>query len=336
MQVIVAMFDRPDFQSIPFEQVPLDRDLRVMDEKWMHDYEQEWIRQFDGRATNECSAGYITPVAARSIGQGWLEMSWYLISADRFHEVPVFLPKSSFITCVDVPAYDEKPRIFVKSEWLTELHERPLATFAIVDAIGIKTLLRSGELSAVALQALRDRVDTIADRHPHLGFVSFADSFLVKQVWSVGHVDSEIRYTYQPETLFPVIAELHKAIEQTIRAKAYTLMTQGINSYGDPGAIHVSAKQNHVSLNSLGVPFAQLRAIEDAARRAIRAHTHPPGELYMDSNLFRSLKLKIEYDRDQLPRWPYQSPMTKSEGATYVATSMEAIVSNIRLNSRPH
>jgi hypothetical protein len=324
------MFDHPGFVSYSFEDVPLDRDLVVMDEKWMKEYEKEWIAQFAGvNQSDPYALGYITPVAARSVGAGWLEMSWYLISVDRFHEIPVFLPKSSFVACVDVSDYDEKPHIFVRTAWLAELHERPLATFAIVDAIGIKSLLQKGELLADALAALRDRVDAVADQNPQLGFISFADTFLVKQVWSVGHVESQIRYTYEPESLFPVIAELHRAIEQELGTGAYTLMTQGINAYDDPVALHVSGKQNHVSLNSLGVPFAQLRAIEDAARGAIRAHTHAPSELYMDSNLFRSLRLKIEFDRDSLPAWPYQSPMTNSDGATYIATSASLIVNNL-------
>jgi hypothetical protein len=324
------MFDNHGFTSINFDQIPLDTDLVVMDEKWMQEYEREWVKQFNGAVATPYEVGYVTPVAARSVGDGWAEMSWYFISADRFHEVPIFLPRSSFVTAVDVPAYDEKPHIFVQSTWIDELHGRPLATFAIVDAVGIKSILQGGGLPASALRALRSRIDAIADQYPHLGFISFAGAFLVKQVWSAGHVERKVRYTYEPEALFPVIAELHQAIEQELGTGAYTLMTQGINAYDDPDALHVSRKKNHVSLNSLGVPFAQLRAIEDAARRAIRTHTHAARELYMDSNLFRSLRLNIGYDRDKLRLWPYESPMTNAGGATYVAASMNDIVSNLR------
>jgi hypothetical protein len=324
------MFDHQGFLRYSFNHVPLDTDLYLMDEKWMQAFEQDWLQQLDGTGAASYGVGYASPAAARSVGDSWLEMSWYVNIINRFHEVPVFLPKSAFVTCIDVANYDEKPHLFVRSNWLTELHERPLATFAIVDAAGVKTLLQSGKLPAKALHALRDRIDAIGARHPELGFISFADSLLVKQVWSVGHIEGQVRYTYEPEALFPVIAELHRAIEQELGTGAYTVMTQGINSYDDPLALHVSARQNHVSLNSLGVPFAQLLAIDSAARKASKAKVHAKSELYVDSMLFRSLNLKYEFDRTRQTHWPYQSPMTHSVGATYVATSISTIVDNLR------
>jgi hypothetical protein len=150
---------------------------------------------------------------------------------DRFHEVPLFLPENRIVTCVDIPAYDENPHIFVRSAWLTEIHEKPLATFALVDAIGIKALLQRGQLPAVSLQALRAKIDAVADKYPHFAFVSFADALIVKQVWSVGHVESSIRYTYSPETLFPAVSDLLGAITEVLGVDAYTVMTQGMNAY---------------------------------------------------------------------------------------------------------
>ena len=324
------MFKHPNFRTSPIAEIGsrLDEDLIVMDEIWMADYEREWVKQFDGDQAEPYGVGYVTRVAARSVGDGWLELSWYVNISDRFHEVPLFLPEDCIVACVEVPAYGEDLHIFVRSAWLTDIHERPLATFALVDAAGVKALLQRGRLPAASLQALRTRIDAIAEKYPQLAFVSFADSLLVKQVWFVGHVGSSIRYTYAPEALLPAILELQGAITEVLGLDAYAVVTQGMNAYDDHSPLHVSARKNHVSLNSLGVPFAQLMAIESAARDAIHTGTHLHSGIYMDALLLRSLKLNYEF-RQSLPLWPYRSPMTGAPGATYVATSLQAILDSL-------
>lgn len=323
------MFQREEFGSKTFADVPLDRDIIVRDEREIEAYEREWTNHFDGKSAN-LAGGFVSCAAARSVDHEWIELSWYPNVFDRFHEVSVFLPKSAFVACVDLWNYDEKPTIFVRSDWLTELHERPLVAFAIVDAIGIKDLLRAGSLRAESLRQLRDEIDAIADRYPDFGFISFADSLLVKQAWSVGHVGSDIRYTYAPETLLPVVIELRRAFEKSLGVPAYAIMTQGLNSYAEYAPLHRSASGNHISLNTLGLPFAQLMAIDEAARKAIRTNVHAPADLYLDSTFFRSLRLKFT-TKDVFPeKYSYRSPMTKSLRSTYVATSAEAILDQLR------
>jgi hypothetical protein len=322
-------FTHPQFRRFEIAEIPLNTDLIIMDERWMADYATEWTKEFAGEAVNPALVGYITMVAARSVGDGWAELAWYVNISGRFHEVPLFLPADRIVACVDIPAYDEKPHIFVRSDWLTDIHEKPFSTFAWVDAIGIKELIQTGRLPSTNLHELRSRIDLVAANYPHLAFVSFADTLLVKQVWSVGHVGSSIRYTYSPETVLPAIFDLHSAINEVLGVDAYTVMTQGMNAYDDPAPLHISPQQNHISLNTLGVPFAQLQAIEIAARHAIRSGDHLPCSLYMDSSLYRSLNLDYNY-RESLRIWPYESPMTRAAGATYVATSIQGILGNLR------
>jgi hypothetical protein len=326
--VTATTFTHPQFRRLDIADIPLNSDLIVMDEKWIADYEREWVQVFNSSSADPYTVRYITPVSARSVGDGWVELSWYVNINDRFHEVPLFLPEDCVVACVDVPAYDEKPHVFVRSAWLADIHEKPLATFALVDAIGIKDLLQKGRLSAASLRALRTRFDDLAAKNPQLGFISFADALIVKQVWSIGQVGSSTRYTYSPESLFPAISDLQSAISDVLGVGAYTVMTQGMNAYDDHAPLHISAHHNHISLNSLGVPFAQLLAIETAARQAIRTGKHGPCGLYMDSLLHRSLKLDYGF-RESLALWPYESPITRALGATYVATSIQAVLGSL-------
>lgn len=323
------MLQNENFQAVSFKEIPLNLDLIVMDERWIPEYDREWVKVFSGDKTADTNVGFVTHVAARSIGDEWVEMSWYPNTNDRYHEVPVFLPRSAFITCVDLSKYDERPRVFVKSDWLAEVHERALAAFAIIDAIGVKRLLQSGNIDGEALRSLRDRVDEIAARYPDFVFISFADSLLVKQVWSIGHIDCDIKYTYSPEALLPVVAELRDAFKQSLCLSAYAIMTQGLNSQADGAALHTSASGNHISLNMLGLPFAQLMAIEEAARRAIREKSHAPAELYLDAMFFRSLKFKFGFERNRVATYSYRSPMTNSSNAAYVAISGKEITDNL-------
>jgi hypothetical protein len=75
------MFTHPLFQKIRVVDIPLDADLIIMEEKWIADYEREWIRVFDGEGSADpYTVGFVTRVAARSIGEGWMELSWYVIN----------------------------------------------------------------------------------------------------------------------------------------------------------------------------------------------------------------------------------------------------------------
>lgn len=323
------MFEHPNFDQYSFDDIPLNRDLILMDEIWMRTYEQEWLKHYGGEEA-DLYPGYVSYAAARSVSDNWLELSWYPNTFERFHEISVFLPKTAFVACVGSWRYDEDPHIFVRTEWITELHERPLTAFAIVDAIGVKDLLRAGKLSSESLRHLRDRIDDIADSHTDFAFISFADSLLVKQVWSVGHVDSDIKYTYSPEALLPVASELRDAFMETLGVPTYAVMTQGVNAYDVNTSLHTSTKGNHVSLDTLGLPFAQLMSIEEAARQAIRSKVHPPAELYLDVMFFRSLRLKHEFDKKKLPVYQYQSPMTKSFNSGYVTASLNEILGHLK------
>lgn len=319
------MFQNPKFIKINFEEIPLNQDLIIMDEKWAKGYEREWEKLFNEKEAAPYSIGYVSWVAARSIGENWIELSWYPNIFDRFHEIPIFLPKSAFITCIDLSEHDEKPTIFVKSEWVEDLHTRPLAAFAIIDAIGVKEQLQSGALRPKSLQNLRELVDQTAANHPNLAFISFADSLLIKQSWSVGYADKNIKYSYSPEFLLPAIKELQKSFQTALNLPSYAIMTQGLNAYEDSQTIHTSSSGNHISLNTLGLPFAQLMAIEDSARCAIKNQIHPREELYIDSMLFRSLDFKPGVDKSKFKLHPYTSPMTKSQNSYYTATSYQEI-----------
>src|SRR5262245_35093535 len=148
------MFEHEYFDKYAFEEVPLNRDIYLMDELWMKDYERAWLSFFAG---GECeNVGYISYAAARRVNKRSLELSWYANAHTRFHEVIVDLPRDQFVACVGCWRYDEKPHVFVNGKWLERLHLRSHSIFALIDAVGVRSALKDGLLTRKKLIRLRN------------------------------------------------------------------------------------------------------------------------------------------------------------------------------------
>ncbi|BFU93425.1 MAG: hypothetical protein NTNFB02_01470 [Nitrospira sp.] len=171
------MFVHEHFDKYSFENIPLDRDCYMMDEQYIDEYEKSLLKVFD-RGEYE-PVGYVAPVAVRQIRDGFLELSWYPNSFDRFHEVIVNLPRSEFVCCVGSWRWDEKPRIFVKGPWLDTLYVRPYSVYGYVDAIGAKEALQKGLITKALVLRLRAEIDQLGIAYPQISFISFADTILI-------------------------------------------------------------------------------------------------------------------------------------------------------------
>ena len=110
------MFESPEFYNYDFDRVPLNRDIFLMDVVWMQEYEKTWLKFFNDRKQFD-PVGYIGYAAARSVTSSAVELSWYPNVTERFHEVNVVLPRDQFVACVGIRDYDEKPHLFVASDW---------------------------------------------------------------------------------------------------------------------------------------------------------------------------------------------------------------------------
>ena len=312
------MFDHHLFDKYAFDEIPLNRDLYLMDEIWMNEYEESLLAPFQGLEGEHEPVGYISYAAARSIEVAVAELSWYANIYDRFHEVRISLPRDQFVACVGSWQCDEKPHIFVKSNWLEHMYLQSYSTFALIDAIGVKQALRCGSLTREKLIQLRNRIDVLAVRHPDISFISFADNVLLKSNWHVGMYNHEIQYSYAPEMFIRLISEIQSAYREVLGLDVYAVLTQGSNAYYEDSLLHISDTRNHISLNSLGLPFAQLMSIDKAATKAIR-EARDGAEVYMDERFFHSLDFIVGFDKDMCRRNTYREPMTGENGMYFYA-----------------
>ena len=311
----MARISHPSLQVYKLSELPLRQDIFMMDEIYLDDWEAEQVRRIGGElSVSPSAAGYVTPVHISGVTSAGADLSWYPNSHDRFHEVKTFLPANAFVFCAVTDDSDERPRLFVKSDWLDKLHVRSNSIFALVDAVDMTNAIRSGSITRDKVIGLRDGLDEVATRNPLISFISFADSLLLKTNWTAGMVNSGVTYTYAPEHLLVLFQELQKLYRATLGLDIYAVLAQGSNEYYDDPLLHISSSQNHISLNSLGLPFAQITLIERAARQAIRSGEHSPAEIYMDEDLFHSLAFKVSEHRVTWASAPYAAKLTPEPG----------------------
>jgi len=331
------MFNHEIFEVFDFQNIPTGREGFLMDEKYMREYEENALRVYAGGNNKE--VGLINWVVCNSIRENSLELSWYVNILDRFHSIPVILPKDKLVACVECLETDQRPRIFVKRDWLEDLFMQTHSVFCMVDAIGFKKLMENGNISRELLSVLRDKIDELGKEYPQIVFISFADSVLLKSNWavsyhakwlknawlrfvwrrlrSVGYHTKWMKSTYDPEIFIEVISKLADIYRDVLNLDIYAVLTQGGNGYYDNSLLHVSGAGNHISLNSLGIPFADLQAIELAAKRAIKQGEHGPAQLYMDKSFYLSLKFKGGFKHDEQPSHAYQSKVKSGNGRYY-------------------
>ena len=115
----------------------------------------------------------------------------------------------------------------------------------------------------------------------------------------------------------------------------YAVLTQGSNEYYDETILHISDTKNHICLNSLGVPFAELLAIESSAKSALRDKVHPPAEIYMDEQYYHSLNFKFEFHKNKKPKNTYRAIM-KAETPHYFYCSCAELLSNLKEKNEKH
>lgn len=320
------MFDHVKFDHYSFENIPLACDLFLMDEKFMIEYEDMMLSCFNGAEYQ--NVGYISYIAARKIKDNSLELSLYPNVFDRFHEVIISLPKDQFVACIGCWDFSEKPRIFAKSAWIENIYLRSYSIFALIDADGVKKALESGDINRDKLIALRDQIDLLSQEYPSILFISFADSLLLKSNWRIEYDSHAINKSYHPETFIYLANKINDIYNKLLGLKTYAVIAQGSNEFYKDPLHHISITGNHISLNSLGLPFSQLQSIETAARKAIKDKLHGPSELYMDELYYHSLKFNHSFEKRKKPTNTYQTKMMETT-CKYYYMSIKDVMDNL-------
>lgn len=320
------MFEHREIDEIPFETVPTDEEVFLIDEAYLEEYDR-YLQAIIAREQVD-PPGQVGYAGVRRITNEGLEVSWYPNITDRFHEVAIFLPRDQFVACVGCQRFDEKPHIFVKGKWLDELYSRPYSAFALIDAVGVKVAIKSGRMESSKLEAIRSAIDELANLHPEIAFVSFADSILLKSRWRPGLFSKGIKYSYEPEALVKLFPDISSVYSGILGLNIYAVITQGNNEYRDNSLLHFSPGKNHVCLNSLGLPFAQVMEMDASVRSAIRKAEHEPAELYLDQHFYHSIRFRNGFDKHAQPSARYETSLSEGE-QRYYYTSSATVLENL-------
>jgi hypothetical protein len=325
------MFEAEFFDHYTPDSVPLNRDVYLRDESFMAEYEASMI---EGVSTqNFRHVGWVAFAAVRGVTPTSLDVSIFINFHDRVHELVVSLPRDQIVACVGAWRWDENPSIFVKSGWIEAIYRRTHCVFGMIDAIDVRKALESGESKfRDLLPRLREGIDVVAARHPKVLFLSFADSVILKSHWQAGFMGERKGELYDPEAFLEVFRDVRVVFRDVLGLGVYGVITQGMNEYGDASLSHVSATGNHLCVNSLGAPFADLLSIDAEARAAIRAKCHAPHELYLDELFFSSLRIKDHEAKRLRPRHAYVTALRRTS-ATYVCADCDELVAGLRSES---
>ncbi len=322
------LFEHEHIDKYGFDDVPLNQDCMLMSEQFMEEFSASLIKMLGEHEVNPYEVGYVGYVAVRNINTNSIELSWYPNIHTRFHEVSISIPKDKIKACVGCWRYDIKPYIFIDHEWLEHLYTREYSVFALIDAIGVKNAIRDNLLTKEKLIKLRDMIDALAEQYRDISFISFADSLILKSNWSVGYFKKGIDCTYEPEVFLAIIEKIQGIYRDVLGLEIYAVLTQGSNEYYNESLLHISPTSNHICLNSLGLPFAELLAIEGAAKAALKSKVHKPAEIYMDEQYYHSLKFKYGFNKNNKPKNVYKAIM-KTEDPYYFYSSLTVLLRNL-------
>jgi hypothetical protein len=326
---VLILFKHRNIIKYRFDEIPINEECLLMSEIYMKEYDNALVKMFEGANCNPYEVGCAGFVAVRQINENSMDLSWYLNTSTRFHEVSISLPKDKFKICVGCYGYDIRPHLFVDNKWLEQLYTREYSVFALIDAIDVKIAIRNNLLTKEKLLLLRNRLDSLAKQHKNISFISFADSLILKSNWSAGYFPKTIKCSYEPEVFLRIIKEIETIYSEVLSLHIYAVLTQGSNEYYNEPLLHISNSKNHICLNSLGVPFAELMAIEKSVKAAIKKKIHPPAQVYMDEQYYYSLNLKYEFKENSKPKNEYKAIM-KTEQTYYFYSSCDELLSNLR------
>lgn len=322
------MFDNKKIDKYRFDEIPINQECLLKSEIDMKEFDNALVTMIEGANNNPYEVGYGSFVEVRQINENSIDLSWYPNTHTRFHEVSISIPKDKVKICVGCDRYDIIPLIFVDHKWLEQLYTREYSVFALIDAIGVKSAIRNNLLTKEKLLLLRDRLDSLAKKYKDISFISFADSLILKSNWSIGYFPKAIQCSYEPELFLRIIKEIEAVYNDVLGLEVYAILTQGSNEYYEEPLLHISNSKNHICLNSLGVPFAELLAIERSVKAALEEKIHPPAQVYMDEQYYLSLNFKYEFDKYSKPKNVYKAIM-KTKPPYYFYSSCDELLNNL-------
>lgn len=320
------MFNPNVFDIFSYENIPLDEDLFILDECYMHEYNSMVLDVLAGKDYRNLDVHF--PAATRKINEQSIEISLVANFIDRHHQLNVFLPRNQFVNCVCCTKIDDKiPHVFVKSNWIEYIHSKTFCIFCLIDASDFKKLLKTTELSNTKSIKLRKAIDKLSQKYLNTAFISFADNVLIKKNWKLGDFQDDSKYRYNPEEIIYIIKDVRDIYKKVLNLGIYAICTQGFNVCFDDDLLHISASNRHVSLNSLGLPFEQLFSIQNS----LAPTKHGRAELYLDEQFFRSIKLNYSYNKQSKHRYKYTSKVANNP-SYYLCFQIDDLLEIIRPN----
>jgi hypothetical protein len=308
---------------VPYEEIPTGRDLLLVGAGQLEALRRDWWTYLSALERKEdCDHDHTIDArfcAIEARQEDCCDLNVCITTSTRYHGVVKILPRSKVVLCVYFWNHEDRPYLVVDQAWFDEIATERFCLYALVDAIGMRDLLRrQGRVTAHQLTQLRKGVDGLARGHKNHAFLSFADNILIKSNWVA--TDAGYETTYRPEAFIDLTGDVCHVIEEALGLQAYAVVTQGASAAEDDSLLHVSDTRNHIFFGSLAAPFAELVEIDRALREALHERKHAPRELYLSAQVFWSLRRSLngEEEHPTDPFVKYNSVLTPTDLAMYL------------------
>lgn len=202
---------------------------------------------------------------------------------------------------------DGETYIVIKKKRYNSLWKKHSVSFAFIDLIGTKEIFkRSSDELMKLLKKVQAKIDAFANIHPTIAILSFADSLIVKTVWSYHK-----KITYSPENFLNTILQLRSMLRQEVGIDSYVILTQGQNFIESKKLVHVNNRGNHFGMLSVGPPFASLFGIDSIVKELRNSDKR---SLYIEKMFYDSLNDKSLLNSTTMKTHLFDSSFLKTTG----------------------
>jgi len=136
-----------------FDEIPMERDLVMVGAGQLEDLRREWARylselgQGEPRSPDEKIDGRWCAIEGRT--KDSFDLNVCITVTTRYHGAVKKLPRSTFVLCIDFWNHAKSPYLVVDQSWFDEIGRETFSLYALVDAVGMRSLLdRQGRITA--------------------------------------------------------------------------------------------------------------------------------------------------------------------------------------------
>jgi len=321
-----------NYEIFEYSQIPFKRDLFIFGDDDKDKFINGWYEFLSSpdKSNQEYPENYFKFrwCSIEKIAEDSIDVNICITFSERFHGIIKKLPRSKFVSCIDIWNYHSKPYLIVSQDWFNSIEQELFSNYAYIDIIGMKKLINKfGSIPSSMISELNKGMEKVIETYTDYFFIVFADNIIVKSNWNAN--PSEYTKTYEPEKLILIVNELFKIIKKAFGLDAYAIITQGANLTDNQHTKNLRNYANYIFFDTISLPFSEILEIENKIKENKRF-----GNLYLSKSFLLTLNFldhkRSDYYRNKLVR--YETKNILLLNSSYLIADINGIVADLNFN----